>query len=71
MAIDYQPVRIKVNELSRSAIKIVDMLGLIESETAGGEALTLAQINSLKTRSKTEADNLKTIAGEIKNLVSV
>lgn len=71
MTIDYTAVRNKTNELSRNVIKIVDMLGLIESETTGGEPLTPTQLNSLKTKIKLEVDTLKTIVGEIKNGVNV
>ena len=70
MAIDYRAVRAKVNELNRSAIKIVDMMTMLEGNSLFGEPLTQVQVDGMKSRLKTEADNLKSIAGEIKTLVS-
>ena len=70
MAIDYEAVRVKVNEFNQSAIKIVDMLAILEAETVQGEPLTPSQVSGLKGRLKTEADSLKVLAGEIKTLVS-
>ena len=70
MVIDYEEVRSNVNELNRSAIKIVDMLSVLEKGSLFDELLTQTQISGLKTSLKSEADSLKTIAGEIKTLVS-
>ena len=71
MAIDYEAVRDKNNKLNQSAIRIVDMINIVEKGILFSEPLTQAQINGLKLSLKTEADNLKTIAGDIKTLVNV
>ena len=70
MAIDFNGARQKVNDLNRSAIRIVDMMASLESGALFGMALTQTQITTLNNQLKSEADNLKTIAGEIKNMVS-
>ena len=71
MAIDYKEVGSKVNELNRSAIKIVDIASTLEKGTLFGEPLNLGQISGITNSLKSEADNLKTIAGEIKNLTGL
>ena len=70
MGIDYNEVSRKVNGLNQSAIKIVDMLAIIEVGKVQGENLTQTQIDGLRNRLKSEADNLKTLAGQVKTLVS-
>ena len=74
MAIDYNLARQKVNELSQSAIKIVDTLAVLERGTIimpppNSVTLTPAQISNLKTNLETIGNTLKVIAGEIKDLV--
>ena len=71
MAIDYDAVRANVNELNRSAIKLVDMASTLEDGALFGEPLNLEQISGIQNRLKSEADNLQTITGKIKALVSV
>ena len=75
MAINYNGARAKVNELNQSAIKIVDILAILERGVIivpppNSVTLTATQIDQLKLNVKTLGDNLKTIAGEIKTLVS-
>ena len=74
MAINYELVRTKINDLSRTAIKIADMLTILERGTLidtplDSVTLTQAQIDGLKANLESEANNLKTIAGEIKEIV--
>ena len=71
MVIDYEAVRIRVNELNQSAIKVVDMSSTLENGALFGEPLNLEQISGIQNRLKSEADNLQTITGKIKALVSV
>ena len=74
MAINYELVRTKINELNRTAISIVDMLAILERGTLidtplNSVTLTQTQIDGLKANLESEANNLKTIAGEIKEIV--
>ncbi len=74
MAINYELVRQKVNELNLTAIKIVDTLGVLERGTItipppNSVTLTSAQIASLNANLEIMGNTLKIIAGEIKELV--
>ena len=75
MAIDFDGARAKVNELNQTAVKVVDILAILERGAIivpppNSVTLTATQIAQLKLNVKTLGDNLKTIAGEIKNLVT-
>ena len=69
MAIQYGETRSKLIELSRINQNIVDMLVALEKDTFFGMALTPSQIIELKLKIKSAGDDLKTVAGEIKELV--
>ena len=76
MAIDYNLVRQKVNNLNRTAIVLVDMLSILEKGAIGVQInaieqipLTPEQLDSLVLEIKDAGDDLKTIAAEIKNLI--
>ena len=74
MAINYNLARQKVNELNQVAIKIVDILAVLERgciiiPPPDSVTLTTAQITQLKLNVKTLGDDLKTIAGEIKEVI--
>ena len=74
MPIDFEGARAKVNELNQSAIKLVDILSVLERGAIivpppNSVTLNQAQIDQLKLNVNTIGDDLKIIAGEIKNLV--
>jgi len=78
MAIDYDLARQKVNELNRTAVIFVDMLNIREKGAIGVQinaieeiSLTPEQLTSLEKELKDAGDDLKTIAGAIKQLVTV
>jgi len=70
MAIDYGLVRQTINELNQTAIRIGDILSIIESGTLFGIPCTQIQKDGLVSKIKTEANNLKDTAGIIKQLVN-
>lgn len=71
MAINYNGARQKVNELNRIAIKIVDMLAILERGSIVNAVIVLTpgQVTEMKVHLETEGNTLKTVAGEIKDLV--
>ena len=69
MAINDDLAKQKVNELNRSAIKIIDILTALEQEKLYEVALTSDQITALKDKAKKEGNNLKDLAGNIKDIV--
>ena len=71
MAINYNLVRAKVNDLNRMITNLVDMLNLYERGTIIDEVvpLTPAQITILDEHVENQAENIETLAEEIKNLV--
>ena len=73
MAIDYNLARAKINELNRTAITLVDGLVLLERDALLLDSipvpLTPGQVSSLQSVLEAEANDLKVIAGEIKDIV--
>jgi len=70
MAIDYGLVRQTINELNQTAIRIGDILSIIESGTLFGIPCTQSQKDELVGKIKAEANDPKNIAGDIKQLVN-
>ena len=74
MAIDYYETTKKVNELNRIIINIIDMLVILERGTLintplNSVTLTTSQISGLKLNLENQGNTLKTLAGEIKDLI--
>jgi len=67
---DYEIIRSKLIESQKVAIRIADVISCLEAGKVSGVPLTSGQITALEGLAKDEAQNLKGLAQDVKQLVT-